>query len=303
MHGRSPLICTIGDLVVDVVVSLARDPQRGTDTPASIRRVRGGSAANLAVASVAAGGNARFLGQVGDDADGLHLISEMVGHGVDAQVARNGTTGSVVVLVDGAGERSFLTDRGASVHLGYVNDDALDCVDILHVPLYSLLRGELADTTQRLIGDAIDRSIPVSISTSSVSAVREFGRAEFLALIKNIAPAFVFANQPEARSALRSHPWFVGADATVVTAGAGAARLTQPDGSDFRIAPTQRRATDTTGAGDYFTAGVLVEWLRGKSPTACLEAGHNLAATVLDQVGASQKPPPSSEEINNDQDQ
>lgn len=300
MSRRNPLICTIGDLVSDVVVSLSRDPQRGTDTPVKVRRVRGGSAANVSVAAVLAGGDARFLGQVGDDVDGRRLIDEMVELGVDARVARNGTTGTVVVLVDADGERSFLTDRGASMHLGYVERGSLDGVDLLHVPLYSLLAGELADTTQRLIGEAIDRSIPVSISTSSVSAIREFGRSEFLALVKNVEPAFVFANQPEARAALKGHPWFVGAHATVVTAGDRAARFTTPDGSDFRVAPSQQAATDTTGAGDYFTAGVLVAWLTGATPTDCLGAGHAMASRVLRQTGAAADFIQPDEETSND---
>jgi len=260
VSSNSPLICSVGDLITDVVVHLDRDPQRGTDTSASIQRVRGGSAANVCAGAVAAGGRSRFVGQVGNDDDGRLLIAALTEQGVDTRASANGRTGTIVALVDSSGERSFLTDRGASVHLSHIDVEVLDGVDVLHVPLYSMLAGALAESTQRLIGEALDRQIPVTLSTSSVSALREFGRNEFLALVKNMKPDLVFANLPEARYALQGHPWFVGAGATVVSAGPRAARFTRPDGSDFRREPPSVEVSDTTGAGDAFTAGFLVAW-------------------------------------------
>lgn len=281
-----PLICVVGDLVADVIVHLTRDPQRGTDTPARIHQVRGGSAANVSSATVAAGGRARFVGQVGDDPVGRELAESLTADGVDTRITKRGTTGTIVALVDGSGERSFLTDRGASLHLGSVDPGVLDGVDVLHVPLYSLLSGALAGSTQSLIGEALEREIPVSLATSSVAALREFGRGEFLALIKNLQPHLVFTNLPEARYVLQGHPWFVGAKGTVVTAGPRAARYTQPDGSDHRRVPETTEAIDTTGAGDAFTAGFLVAWQQGGLPEDWLDAGHRLAQRCLNLPGA-----------------
>ncbi len=287
MASHNPLICSVGDLVSDVIVHLTSDPQRGTDTAARIQVVRGGSAANVCAAVVSAGGRGRFIGQVGDDAPGRDLAASLTAAGVDTHITMRGTTGTIVALVDASGERSFLTDRGASLHLGSVRPTVLDDVDVLHVPLYSLLSGELAESTQLLIGEALDRGIAFSLGTSSVAALREFGRSEFLALVKNLQPDLVFANLPEARYALQGHPWFVGAKATVVTAGSRAARYTQPDGSDHRRDPEAAEVSDTTGAGDAFTAGFLVAWRGGGLPQEWLDAGHRLARRSLGVPGAS----------------
>ena len=173
------LICAVGDLLTDVVVHLDRDPQRGTDTTARIDHLRGGSAANVALAAAASGGRGRFVGQVGDDERGRWLIDQLRKAGVETMVVERGTTGTIVVLVDSSGERSFLTDRGAAAHLATVPDGALDDVDILHIPAYSLTSGGLAETCHQLIGEAVDRAIPISISTSSVAALAEFGREQF----------------------------------------------------------------------------------------------------------------------------
>lgn len=286
MGTPAPLICSIGDLIADVVVRLDRDPRRGTDTPARIERVRGGSAANVCAAVVAGGGQARFIGQVGNDAEGANLKESLLASGVEGHITSRGTTGAIVVLVDASGERSFLTDRGAAVHLSFVDPGVLEGVDALHVPLYSLLTGALAESTQILIGEAIERQIPVTLATSSVAALEEFGRQEFLALVKSLKPALVFANLPESRYVLQGHPWFVGAGATVVTSGAGVARATRPDGSDYRRKPDVVDVVDTTGAGDAFTAGFLVDWCGGADLGDCLDAGHRLAQRCLGSAGA-----------------
>lgn len=281
-----PLICTVGDLVTDVVVRLDRDPQRGTDTPTQIVHTRGGSAANVAIAAVRAGGSGRFIGQVGDDERGRGLVAELAHAGVETMVAERGVTGTIVVLVDASGERSFLSDRGAAAHLASAPADALDSVDLLHIPAYSLMSGGLADTCHSLIGDAVDRHIPISVSTSSVGALAEYGRDRFLDLVRHIGPRFVVANNDEARFLLRGHPWFTHADATVVTAGARPARVVRPDGSDVRVAPEAVSASDTTGAGDAFTGAFLVAHVGGASDEEALRAGHEMARRTLDVTGA-----------------
>ncbi|HLZ73537.1 sugar kinase [Phenylobacterium sp.] len=51
-------------------------------------------------------------------------------------------------------------------------------------------------------------------------------------------------------------------------------------------APPAAKATDTTGAGDSFNAGFLAAWLKGAEPTVAVEAGHTLAAQVVQHIGA-----------------
>ena len=280
------IICCVGDLVTDIVVQLASDPQRGTDTPASIEYHRGGSAANVAVAVAASGVEARFVGQVGDDPAGDLLVRTLESLEVDAKVVRGGTSGTIVVLVDHTGERSFLSDRGAALRLASIPNGSLDGVDWLHVPAYSLTVGALADTSQDMIGEAVDRGIPISISTSSVSVLDEFGRERFLDLVKAVQPELVLANRAEASFMLQGHPWFRHARATVVTASELPARFVRPDGTEVRAAPEPVEITDSTGAGDAFTGAFLAAYSRGESPEDALLAGHALARRTLKEPGA-----------------
>ena len=89
-----------------------RAARHATDNPAVIHRTRGGSAAN--VAAFARRGTAvpaRFIGCVGADPAGDMLCAELAGRGVDVRVQRRGRTGTIVVLVDGDGERTMYPDR------------------------------------------------------------------------------------------------------------------------------------------------------------------------------------------------
>ncbi|NBW92297.1 MAG: carbohydrate kinase family protein [Actinobacteria bacterium] len=128
------MLCTIGDLVEDVVVWLNTELNIGSDTESIIRRTRGGSAANVAMFAVLTGTPSRFIGQVGHDRLGTHLCEVLRDSGVDVQVISDGRTGSIVVLVQPNGQRSFLTDRGVASHLAHFDAALMNDVYILHVP-------------------------------------------------------------------------------------------------------------------------------------------------------------------------
>ncbi|MEZ5237319.1 MAG: PfkB family carbohydrate kinase [Acidimicrobiales bacterium] len=154
------LVVCLGDLVEDVVVSPAGPLRRGTDTPAVVQRRRGGSAANVAVNVVAAGGRARFVGAVGDDPAGRQLVAALRAEGVEVAVQRHGRTGSVVVVLDPDGERSFYTDRGACPTLARLPGGALRGAAALHVPAYSLDGEPLAGLTRRTLARTPARPVP-----------------------------------------------------------------------------------------------------------------------------------------------
>lgn len=285
------MLCCIGDLVEDVVVWLSDEPARGTDTPAQVFRRRGGSAANVAALAVEAGGQSRFIGQVGDDKLGLILTDELEASGVDLWVERNGRTGTVVILVDRSAERTMLPDRGAATELDFVADEALDNVGWLHVPGYSLIVEPLGTTTRDLIDRAHRLSIPVSIDASSTGLVQAFGATQFLHLIERLHPAVLFCNTAEA-TLLKLGPERPAPEVrlTVLKAGAKPTVLVRADGSTNTV-PVESVAAvvDTTGAGDALAAGFLVATLEGKTPIEAAQAAHRLAATVLTQPGAASR--------------
>jgi sugar/nucleoside kinase (ribokinase family) len=276
------VLAALGDVVDDIVVRLDVDGvRRASDTPARIVRRRGGSAANVAEAAARLTGSARFLGRVGDDATAELVLGELRAAGVDvSHVQRSGRTGSIVVLVDSDGERSFLTDAGSARALDDPRPAWLDGVDVLHVPFYSLVDEPIATTAMTTIGWALARSIEVSVDASSVSVLETFGAGRARALIESLRPTFVFANAHEAAAIGIAGP--LGGAITVVKHGPDPAVVHLLDGTSAVVPCDAPGAVgDSTGAGDAFAAGFLTCPDRLAHPGAAARAGHAAAAQLL----------------------
>ena len=77
------MICTLGDLLLDVVVRLEGPIAEDTDTYGRTRVGAGGQAANVAAWVVALGGEARFIGKRAGDPAGRLLAGELERRGVE----------------------------------------------------------------------------------------------------------------------------------------------------------------------------------------------------------------------------
>src|SRR6266516_3631006 len=111
-------ICTLGDLLVDVIVRAPEPLAPGADTPVETRVTSGGQAANVAAWVAALGGQARFVGKQAGDEAGALARSQLERLGVElAGPLGEGRTGVVVSFVAPDGERSMATDRGVAPEL------------------------------------------------------------------------------------------------------------------------------------------------------------------------------------------
>ncbi len=290
------MIGTVGDLVEDIAVRLDGPVNLASDTPAVIRRRRGGSAANMAVSVARHGGAARFIGQIGDDAIGTVLVDALQVDGVEVVVRRGGRTGTIVVLVDAAGERTMLTDRGACADLADPDPAWLDGLSVLHVPMYSFTGGALADTAATLVDWAHERSILVSVDLSSEALIESMGAGAMAALLDRLRPDVVLANELEAAA-------FGGLDAVAAVAGiavvkqgarpalvhhrvdTGAAAVEAEAWVEVPV-PTVPVVRDTTGAGDAFAAGFLGALTAVAEPIEAARAGHRAAAAAIAAVSS-----------------
>jgi ribokinase len=256
-------ICALGDLLLDVIVRVAEPIVPGADAVATTRTGAGGQAANVAAWAVALGASGRFVGKRGCDAAAGLVAAELEERGVEVRgPVVDGSNGIVVSLVDGAGERTMLSDRGVAPELAPGELDPswfADC-DWLHLTGYSLLRSPIAEAAEAA---ASMRGGKLSVDLSSWTAIRDGLRER----IARLEPDVVFGNAAE-WEALGS----LDAPTRVIKLGA--------DG--FRIGERAFRAdgvvaVDATGAGDALTAGFLVG-----GPELALEA----ATRCVTKLGA-----------------
>ena len=291
------MLCTIGDLIEDVVVWLNGEPKNepknqlniGSDTDSAIVRTRGGSAANVAMFGALTGTPSRFIGQVGNDKLGEQLCASLRESGVDVCTVAKGRTGSIVVLVQPNGERTFLTDRGVASQLSLFDASHLAGVSIVHVPTYSLALDPLATTAIQYMRAARTAGALISVDASSTSVLRDYGIDRYAALIASIAPDVFLCNSDEAAllNIDSAHP-IPGAALTVIKRGALPVTATTAAGVVTEVAiPPVANIVDTTGAGDAFAAGFLPAYVTSHDIAHAVEHGHALASRVLRSPGAT----------------
>jgi sugar/nucleoside kinase (ribokinase family) len=286
--------------MVDVVARLFGPLAEGSDSPAVISYVGGGSAANTAAWLTRVGETAVFVGAIGDDAAGQSQIESLHRLGVDVRfrVDRTRPTGTCLVLVAPSGERTMVPDPGANLSLleHDVPVDEFRAGDHLHVSGYALLR-DSRDAALHALSAAASAGMTMSVGAASSAPLELIGAQEFLRMLPD--GALLFANEKEA-AVLAGGP--AGAPElaarlaaegreTVVTAGSGEAAWSDGEATATMAAERlDRPELDTTGAGDAFAAGFLAARAREAAPEVCLRDGHALAAAACRTTGGRPEP-------------
>ena len=290
---RNPRVVVVGDLLYDLLAKVDGDVRLGVDTFTPIRAAGGGSGANAAAWLAAAGVETHFVGRVGDDVFGRFLEEELQRAGVRTHLARDPVlgTGKVFVLVDGAGERTMITDRGAVENLGPEDiPTSLLSGGHLHLVGYTFSGGSRRETAFEAMRLAREAGMTVSIDPSAVPMLEVIGPERFLAWTRGADLCFpnleegsllAAAEDPDqiAEELLDHYP------AVVLKLGAEGARFADAEGRRSRVPATPARANDTTGAGDALCAGFLAAWLAGEAPEEALRRGVMFAARAVEQVG------------------
>jgi ribokinase len=269
------MICTLGDLLLDVIVRLDGPIAADADTYGRTWVGPGGQGANVAAWVVALGGSARFIGKRAPDPAGRLLVDELRSRGVElaGPMAESGT-GTVVSIAASDGRRTMLTDRGVSTEFRPDELDPrwLDDCEMLHVPAYSLVRSPLAETAFAAIGLASPAGAKVSLDLSSTTVIRGYGAERFTELVARVSPDVVLGNEEEV--ALLGD---LKLPVVVIKRGRNGCRVIRSDVvTDHAARPAD--VVDSTGAGDAFAAGYLL-------------GGHELAleaaARCVSRIGAT----------------
>ena len=244
-------LCTLGDLLLDVIVRT--DGRSGPDAEGSAetRVGAGGQAANVAAWAASLGAEAHFVGKRGSDGAAELAAGELVRRGVELHgPVEDGANGVVVSLVGPDGARTMLSDRGVAPGLRAEELDVcwFGGCEWLHLSGYSLVRRPIDEAAAKAAGAATAGGGRVSVDLASASGIAAYGPERLLNRLGLLAPDLVFANEAELAAIGGSVPGTLvlkrGADGFVV------------DGRSYDALPAE--VVDTTGAGDALAAGFLV---------------------------------------------
>ncbi|MGH3131156.1 MAG: carbohydrate kinase family protein, partial [Gaiellaceae bacterium] len=262
------LVCTLGDLLLDVIVRLDGPIAADTDTYGRTRVAAGGQAANVAAWVAELGGRAHFVGKRARDPAGRIAAGELERRGVSVfgpELADG--TGTVVSLATPDGGRAMLSDRGVATSFApdELEADWLRGCDWLHVPGYSLVVSPLAATALA----AAQLAPHVSLDLSSTAAIASIGPERFREQVGRLEAELVFATEAEAELLQPLE-----AETVVLKCGARGCAVRR-DGTVREYPAHPVEVVDSTGAGDAFAAGFLLG-----GPELALEAAARCVAQM-----------------------
>ncbi len=260
------IVCTFGDLVLDVVARLVRPLVPGDDAPSRTVVEPGGQAANVAAWCAALGAEARVVCKRGRDDAGKLLSADLARRGVEVcGPVVEGRTGVVVSIAEPGGERTMASDRGVGSTLAVDElDAAWFACDAFHVSGYSLLEDDMAAAAVYGARSARSHGASISVDVATWSAIGDEFRRRLVSLDADV----VFGGQREL-----DELGDVAAEKTVV-------RKLGSEGVELEggVYPSRsERVVDSTGAGDALAAGFLV---------GGIELGLQTAARCVAKLGA-----------------
>jgi len=300
-EGRNVDIICLGEALIDLVAE-----GHGVPLSAAERFVRaaGGAPANVAVGAARLGAAVGFVGKVGADPFGDHLVATLAGAGVDTSRTLQDPehrTGLAFVSLLAGGEREFLFYRNPSadqrLKASELDVDYLASAKVLHFGTLTLAVEPAREATLRAVDVAgaagVLRSLDVNLreaawpnaSVARASALAAVARAEIVKVSEDELEFLTGGTGRKAASKLLHDEL----ELLVVTLGRagvtyylGGGSGTGPGGGSgtgpgggFRAVPARDSGTvpgfevaavDSTGAGDAFVAGLLTGLL--ESPAA-----------------------------------
>jgi ribokinase len=266
----APRLAVVGSINLDLVARTARLPGPGeTLGGATFARYPGGKGANQALAARRLGADVALWGCVGADAFADEALALLRADGVDLSncgALTYASTGVAFIVVSDTGENQIVVAPGANARL---SPDRLDALD----------------------ADALLCQLEIPLETS-LAAIMRFQR--FAAI--NLAPAMPVPGQLLARADLiivneGEAAFYVDAlgaasGLVAITYGAAGAALFRRGAEIARAQPPSVTARDTTGAGDTFSAALVLALVEGQSHEAALAFACTAGALAATQDGA-----------------
>lgn len=275
----APHVVVVGSINLDMTIRVRSLPRAGeTVTNGELHCYPGGKGANQALAARRLGAKVSLIGCVGDDTNATDALRLLKKDGVDlTQVTVDGeaSTGVALITVDDDAENQIVVAPGANRRLSPERfampaADAMICQ--LEVPVATLLEAAHQFSGFLCINLAPIAEVPDAlIARADLIVVNEIEAAHYGQKLHR-APGMV-----------------------ALTYGGRGASLLRGASTLAKQHPPQVDAVDTTGAGDTFTAALVLALVEKQSPSDALAFACAAAALSTERAGAQPSMPRRSE--------
>jgi len=256
----------------------------------------GGCAANVAVALSKLGVGSRVVGRVGHDAFGDFVSSALAASGIDVSfIGRSETVGtSKTVIVPVLGEdRRYLHTVGANADLTEADfrPGVMSGVEAVYLGGYLVLPGlrpgavvEVFDAAHRAHAQTLLDVVLPGDAAATLDDLRPIlPSVDFFLPNYDEAARLTDEPDPERQAALFNR---AGAQTVIITMGAEGLLVRTATGTR-RVAAPRVEVVDGSGAGDAFTAGLIVGILEGWPLERSLVFASQVGALACTALGCT----------------
>jgi sugar/nucleoside kinase (ribokinase family) len=296
--GKIGRLLHLGNVVVDIVLTVPVLPERGGDVLASRAAAMAGGGFNVMAAAARQGLPAAYAGAHGSGPFGALARAALAGEGIGViQPVKAGLdTGFVLTMVETGGERTFLTSRGAEATLTAADLDPVRpaASDAVYLSGYSLVhnsnRSALLGWLPRLGGDRLTFFDPGplagSIPAGALAAV--LGRARWLTC--NAREAAILAGVADPWAAAATLAGRSSRPNVVVRTGPDGCLIGRPGAGVVQVPGFRVRAVDTNGAGDAHSGVFIAALAAGATAAAAARRANAAAAFSVTRRGPATSP-------------
>jgi fructokinase len=256
----------------------------------------GGSVANTMAGIAYLNGKASFIGKISSDEFGKIYKKSLKKIKVNfpySEKNENLSTGASIILITPDSERTMCTYLGISSQLSKddIKEDYIKSHEIILLEGYLWDKGTSEEMFKHVIKLAKKNNIKIAMSLSDIFCVKRHRKDFFNLLVNDIN--ILIGNEKEINELMQKKKLLDCINELkkinkliIITRSANGSiamfnnEITNCDSSQVE------KILDLTGAGDLFASGFFKEYLDQSNIKKCLQSGSELAAKVIQKIGA-----------------
>jgi len=256
----------------------------------------GGSVANTMAGIAYLQGKASFIGKINSDEFGKVYKESLEKIKVNfpySEKSENLSTGASIILITPDSERTMCTYLGISSQLSKddIKEDYIKGHEIIFLEGYLWDKGRSEEMFKHVINLAKKNNIKVAMSLSDIFCVKRHRKDFFNLLLNDIN--ILIGNENEINELVQKKNLLecinelkkINKLIIITRSANGSSALLNNEIINCDSSKVEK-VLDLTGAGDLFASGFLKEYLDQSNIKKCLQSGSELAAKVIQKIGA-----------------